>query len=238
MKRPIIVATEYENLANQHFTEIGIPHYVLNTYGSTEGYIDLGADCIIDVVETGETLRQNNINIIDILGHSTLKMFGHAALIDSDYPKVIDEVFSFSRHRALTVEIDGNDGTGKSTIIKHLKSKYPEIHFKDRGVLSALTLDENYSHVNSRTKVMRTLFNDPSAQTKHIILDCSERLSQARIQSRGDSIDQEFHNLSDLLKYRSRFGKLSDDFDIPIISTEQPLDSTINEISKYIDKWK
>ena len=67
MKRPVIVASEFEIIASRYFTNLGIPHYVISTGGSTEGYLDLKADCIIDVVDTGKTLKENNIDILDTL---------------------------------------------------------------------------------------------------------------------------------------------------------------------------
>lgn len=49
LKRPVIVASEFEIIASRYFTNLGVPHYIINTGGSTEGYLDLNADCIIDV---------------------------------------------------------------------------------------------------------------------------------------------------------------------------------------------
>lgn len=66
-KRPLIIATEYEVVATNYFTKLGVPHYVINTTGSTEGYIDVGADVIIDVVETGNTLVENGLTIYETL---------------------------------------------------------------------------------------------------------------------------------------------------------------------------
>ena len=58
LKRPVIVASEFEIIASRYFTNLGVPHYIINTGGSTEGYLDLNADCIIDVVDTGKTLME------------------------------------------------------------------------------------------------------------------------------------------------------------------------------------
>lgn len=76
LKRPILVATEYENIATEYFEKSGHPYYVFQTYGSTEGYIDLqGVDCIIDIVQTGETLKQNHINILEDITTSSTVLF-------------------------------------------------------------------------------------------------------------------------------------------------------------------
>lgn len=92
MKRPVIVASEFEIIASRYFTNLGIPHYIISTGGSTEGYLDLKADCIIDVVDTGKTLKENNIDILDTLFVSDTKLFGHTELMDSWLPNVIDKI--------------------------------------------------------------------------------------------------------------------------------------------------
>lgn len=76
LNRPILVATEYENIATEYFEKIGHPYYIFQTYGSTEGYIDLqGVDCIIDIVQTGETLKKNSINILEEITTSSIVLF-------------------------------------------------------------------------------------------------------------------------------------------------------------------
>lgn len=93
LKRPVIVATEFVTLATKYFTRLGIPHYILNTSGSTEGYISIGADCIVDVVETGETLRANNIDIIDTLILTDTCLFEHVYHCDAVLPENIQKFF-------------------------------------------------------------------------------------------------------------------------------------------------
>nr|DAF43644.1 MAG TPA: ATP phosphoribosyltransferase [Myoviridae sp. ctNQV2] len=92
LKRPVIVASEFEIIASRYFTNLGVPHYIINTGGSTEGYLDLNVDCIIDVVDTGKTLKDNNISIIDILFKSETTLFGHIELMDSWFPNVINKI--------------------------------------------------------------------------------------------------------------------------------------------------
>lgn len=93
LKRPVIVATEFDIIASHYFTKLGVPHYILNTAGSTEGYIDIGADCIIDVVETGETLRANGINIVDVITKTDTCIYEHSSLCDCWLPSNIHIVF-------------------------------------------------------------------------------------------------------------------------------------------------
>lgn len=76
LKRPILVATEYDLIATKYFEESGHPYYVFQTFGSTEGYIDLqDVDCIIDIVQTGDSLRANNIHELEVISESKTVLF-------------------------------------------------------------------------------------------------------------------------------------------------------------------
>jgi ATP phosphoribosyltransferase len=56
------VATKYVNLAARHFARKGIPAEIIALHGSIEVAPSLGlADLIVDITETGETLRANGL---------------------------------------------------------------------------------------------------------------------------------------------------------------------------------
>ena len=58
------VATKYVNLAARHFARKGIPAEIIALHGSIEVAPSLGlADLIVDITETGETLRANGLVI-------------------------------------------------------------------------------------------------------------------------------------------------------------------------------
>jgi len=58
------VATKYVNLAARHFARKGVPAEVIALHGSIEVAPSLGlADAIVDITETGETLRANGLVI-------------------------------------------------------------------------------------------------------------------------------------------------------------------------------
>lgn len=76
LKRPILVATEYDLIATKYFEKTGHPYYIFQTFGSTEGYIDLqDVDCIIDIVQTGNSLKANNIKELEIISESQTVLF-------------------------------------------------------------------------------------------------------------------------------------------------------------------
>ena len=100
LKHPIICATEFETIAKHYFTnKIHCPYYVLNTSGSTEGYIDIGADCIIDVVETGATLKANDIKILSNIINTDTCIFEHASLMDCWLPTNIQKVYNLCKQK-------------------------------------------------------------------------------------------------------------------------------------------
>ena len=70
-------ATKFRNLSNAWFNSKGITQYeLINSKGATEGANQLGiADLCIDLSSTGETLRQNNLKVIDTILKSSACLF-------------------------------------------------------------------------------------------------------------------------------------------------------------------
>jgi len=59
------IATKYTNLASRHFALKGLPAEIIHLHGSIEVAPSLGlADGIVDITETGETLKANGL-IVD-----------------------------------------------------------------------------------------------------------------------------------------------------------------------------
>jgi ATP phosphoribosyltransferase len=68
----IRVATKYSQIATAHFGARGIPVEIIQLSGSVELAPALGlADMIVDLVETGRTLRENGLTVIDEIAEST-----------------------------------------------------------------------------------------------------------------------------------------------------------------------
>ena len=66
------VATKYPNIAARHFGTRGQPVEIIELSGSVELAPVLGlADCIVDLVQTGRTLRDNGLGIIEVIDEST-----------------------------------------------------------------------------------------------------------------------------------------------------------------------
>jgi ATP phosphoribosyltransferase len=61
------VATEYVAISRDYFAHIGLPVTIVRSYGATEAKIPELADAVIDVVETGSSLRHNGLRILETI---------------------------------------------------------------------------------------------------------------------------------------------------------------------------
>ena len=70
-------ATKFKNLSHEWFSSKGITQYeTITSLGATEGSNKLGtSDIIVDLSSTGETLRQNNLKVIDTILKSSACLF-------------------------------------------------------------------------------------------------------------------------------------------------------------------
>lgn len=112
------------------------------------------------------------------------------------------------------IEVDGNDGAGKSFRIELLKKMFPNVEVADRGIFSKYTLDEYYPPLyprtldeHNRTELFRNEVRKNS-DTLYILMDTPIDICQERILSRGDSLDTQFHSEDALAKYEWRFRRL------------------------------
>ncbi len=69
------ISTEYPELTQSFFENLGIPVQIFFSYGATEAKDMM--DGIVELTETGETLRKNNWRIIEILLESTTKLIAN-----------------------------------------------------------------------------------------------------------------------------------------------------------------
>jgi ATP phosphoribosyltransferase len=61
------ISTEFVKLTERYFAELGIPVKVAWSYGATEAKVPEIVDAIVDVTETGSTLRAHGMKIIETL---------------------------------------------------------------------------------------------------------------------------------------------------------------------------
>ncbi|HEU4714781.1 MAG TPA: ATP phosphoribosyltransferase [Pyrinomonadaceae bacterium] len=66
------VATKYEQIAASHFGSRGMPVEIIKLSGSVELAPALGlADMIVDLVETGRTLKENGLTVVEEITQTT-----------------------------------------------------------------------------------------------------------------------------------------------------------------------
>ena len=69
------IATKYPRIAAEHFGSRGQPVEIIELSGSVEVAPLLGlADCIVDLVETGRTLKENGLQIVEVITESTARL--------------------------------------------------------------------------------------------------------------------------------------------------------------------
>jgi len=69
------VATKYPKITSEYFQARGIPIEVITLSGSVELAPVLGlSDRIVDLVDTGQTLKENGLEVIDVIAHSTARL--------------------------------------------------------------------------------------------------------------------------------------------------------------------
>lgn len=91
------------------------------------------------------------------------------------------------------IVIDGIDGTGKTTLVEFLKTKFPQHNFHDRGLPTKLTDDPNAKDYYKNEDVI------------YIILDDNPDMCRKRLKNAGKDLNEEYHTFDSLKEYRQKF---------------------------------
>ncbi len=93
LKRPLVVASEFERLTKTWIERQQQPAKFLRSFGTTEVYPPEDADCIIDVVASGATLKANGLDVIEEIMTSTTRLYAAPAVLDQPIQRArIDEL--------------------------------------------------------------------------------------------------------------------------------------------------
>ena len=85
------VATKYPNVTERHFTNKGIPIEIIKLYGSIELAPMVGlADCIVDLISTGKTLKAHHLVVKEIIASSTARLIVNRASLKLKYQRIND----------------------------------------------------------------------------------------------------------------------------------------------------
>lgn len=124
------VATEYVRLAQKFFAGLGRSDIrILSSFGKTENKIEFGATAIIEVTESGRSLRANGLKILcEIMESNTVIVANPKSLFDESkrsyidcFVKLIKGAFQASKYVMLIANVPGNVLDEAGRIIGGLK---------------------------------------------------------------------------------------------------------------------
>lgn len=85
------VGTKFENIAKKYFKDKGVNIEIIKLYGSVELAPLLGlSDVIVDIVDTGNTLRENGLEEIHTMFESTARIIVNKVSMKFYYDKIKD----------------------------------------------------------------------------------------------------------------------------------------------------
>jgi ATP phosphoribosyltransferase len=87
------ISTEFLKLTERYFEELGIPVKVVWSYGATEAKVPEIVDAIVDVTETGHTLRAHGMRIVEtLLTSEPVLIANREALADATKRAAVEDV--------------------------------------------------------------------------------------------------------------------------------------------------
>lgn len=72
------VSTEYPELTRRYFDKVGVSARIVPSYGATEAKVPDIVDAIVDVTETGSSLRKHGLKVIETLLTSRTELIANA----------------------------------------------------------------------------------------------------------------------------------------------------------------
>ncbi len=87
------VTTEYPELTREYFGRLGIPVRIFPSYGASEAKVPDLMDVVVDLTETGSTLRRNGLKIIgQIMESHTVIIANRESFEDAGKRRAIEEI--------------------------------------------------------------------------------------------------------------------------------------------------
>lgn len=87
------ITTEFPRVTKAYFDRLGIPVEVFFSYGATEAKVPDFMDALVDLTETGSTLRRNGLRIVDVVLESTTRLLANrSAWEDPEKRAAIEEI--------------------------------------------------------------------------------------------------------------------------------------------------
>ena len=100
------VATKYPNITERYFNRQGIPVEIIKLYGSMELAPVVGlADCIVDLVSSGKTLKANNLQETEVIAWSTARLIVNRASLKMKYQSISQMIGRLKKVRPKTMKL-------------------------------------------------------------------------------------------------------------------------------------
>lgn len=80
--RRLLIATELERITQAWIDRDGLDAQIVRTFGATEVFPPEDADCIVDITQTGATLRANDLAIVAELMRSSTRLYASAQALE------------------------------------------------------------------------------------------------------------------------------------------------------------
>ena len=95
----IRIATKYPNITEKYFGSKGIQVELIKLYGSIELAPLVGlSERIVDLVSTGETLRQNGLVEVETIAEITTRLIVNRASLKTKHPRISEIIEGLEKH--------------------------------------------------------------------------------------------------------------------------------------------
>lgn len=157
------VTTEYPNITKSFFDKLNIPVDIHFSYGATEAKVPDLMDVVVDLTETGSTLRKNGLKIVDVMLESSSKLIANKQSWDD--PSKRQEIEEIKTLLLAVIEARGkvllamNVPAGKlDAVIEALPSmKRPTVSQLYKSDYCAVETVVNKSEVNILIPILKKL---------------------------------------------------------------------------------
>lgn len=85
--RKIIVASEYEKISRDFLDKNKFDYVLIRSYGATEAFPPQDADMIIDNTETGRTLKEHGLKILDTIMRSSTRFIANSQALTETWKR-------------------------------------------------------------------------------------------------------------------------------------------------------
>ena len=117
----IRVATKYPKITERFFNQRGLPVEIIKLYGSIELAPVVGlADRIVDLVETGSTLKAHDLVEVDVIAQSTARLIVNRASLRLKHEPLMELI---RRLRAALATQESVPGNGRPSAARKGKKK-------------------------------------------------------------------------------------------------------------------